>query len=337
MSGGTTLAAASPRAGVAFGMAAALAWALYVVGSRFGLSQGFDAWDLTAMRYTVAGLVFLPVVLRAPGSLAGVGWGRGAVLALCAGPLFALLLAAGFAMTPLAHGATINPAVITLASLGLGAAFLGDRLGASALAGIAFVLVGLVLVAALGGGGPAPGGGASSRFGDLLFVGSGLLWALYTLNLRRWSVPPLAATAAVSVLSLAVVLPAFLLLRGPGHLLANPGAAALQAFVQGGLSGVGGTLAYSLAVRHLGASRAGLFPSLVPALAVLLGIPLLGEWPTPVQAVGVVVATVGLALAVRTPTPRGRDDRPTAHGGVRHAGLGVGGAFVLGAGSELHP
>lgn len=43
---------------------------------------------------------------------------------------------------------------------------------------------------------------------------------------------------------------------------------------------------------------AGVFPSLVPSLAVVLGVPLLDELPTAVQVAGVLLTTVGLGLAV---------------------------------------
>lgn len=295
---------ASSRAGVAYGLCAALSWALHNVGTRFGLGQGFDTWDLTALRFAVAGLVLLPVLWRAPRSLGGVGWRRGLVLTICAGPAFSLLLAGGLALTPIAHAATINPVVITLGSLGLAALFLRDRPGPAALAGVALVLAGLVMVTGFGGGGAAPAGRAPSPLGDLLLLCSGLLWASYTVSLRRWSVPPVAATAAVSVLSLLAMVPAYLMARGTDRLLADPGATALQALVQGGFAGVAGVLTYSLAVRHLGAGRAGVFPSLVPTVVVLLGVPLLGEWPTATQAAGVAAATLGLVLAVAAPSLR---------------------------------
>jgi len=56
-------------------------------------------------------------------------------------------------------------------------------------------------------------------------------------------------------------------------------------------------VAFSKAVSLLGASKAGLFPSLVPVIAVILGIPILDEIPSAVQLAGVAFASIGLILA----------------------------------------
>ncbi len=63
--------------------------------------------------------------------------------------------------------------------------------------------------------------------------------------------------------------------------------------------------AYGAAVRRLGASRAAAFSALVPVLAALLGIPVLGEMPAP-ATVGGIAAGVVLASGAVAPA-RARD------------------------------
>jgi hypothetical protein len=57
----------SPRllAGIAVGLLAASIGALYTVFARWGIAHGLHAPDLTALRFGVAGLVTLPVLLWA--------------------------------------------------------------------------------------------------------------------------------------------------------------------------------------------------------------------------------------------------------------------------------
>ena len=55
------------------------------------------------------------------------------------------------------------------------------------------------------------------------------------------------------------------------------GTLATQALVQGLLSGVVAVFAYGRAVARLGAARAAVFAAMVPAVAILLGIPVAGE------------------------------------------------------------
>ncbi len=73
---------------------------------------------------------------------------------------------------------------------------------------------------------------------------------------------------------------------------------AIQVLVQGLLAGVLSVIAYTHAVRLIGAARAAVFPALVPAAAILIGIPVAGEWPTGLQWVGLSLVSAGLLVAI---------------------------------------
>ena len=57
-------------------------------------------------------------------------------------------------------------------------------------------------------------------------------------------------------------------------------------------------VAYSQAVILLGVSRAVLFPAIVPAVSVLIGIPIVGEIPSVLQIGGLALVTLGLLTTV---------------------------------------
>jgi drug/metabolite transporter (DMT)-like permease len=235
--------------------------------------------------------------------MAGVGWRRAGMLTLLAGPLFILAGASGFHFAPLAHGATVQPAAITIAGLTLGALVLGDPLTRARIAGGAVIVAGLALVA----GPQATGGGARTLAGDALFALAGIMWAAFAVLSKRWGVAPIAATAVVSVLSAVVYTPAYLATRGLDTLLAQPPGVLVQlVVVQGVLSGVVAVFAFGRAVELLGAPRAAAFPALVPVVAILTGIPVTGEIPAPVQIAGLLTVTFGLSVIQRrapAPTP----------------------------------
>ena len=75
---------------------------------------------------------------------------------------------------------------------------------------------------------------------------------------------------------------------------------AFQGLVQGGLQGAFTMVAYGQAVVLLGVSRAVLFPAIVPALSVLLGIPIVGEIPGLLQIAGLCLVTLGLLTTIGT-------------------------------------
>ncbi len=279
--------------GVGFGLIAASAWSFYTVASRSAVEAGFSALDLTAVRYVVAALVFLPFIMNwGIKDLGGIGWYRGALLALGAGPLFSLFYVYGMSVTPYAHGPVISPSVVTLASIGLAALILRETISLSRWIAAAIVVAGLYLVVSNGSNLLVE----ASPF-DLFFVASGVLWAVFTVFLRKWRLDPVLATASVAMISGLVMLPLLVVAADWAHLFDNLLLTGFHAIVQGVVAAGIAVVAFSKSVALLGASKAGLFPSLVPVIAVILGIPLLDEFPTAVQTVGVALASIGLIMA----------------------------------------
>lgn len=294
--------AASARRGLALGLGAALIWGAYMAFARAGVADGLRPEDFVLLRFGIAGLIMLPYMLRKGiGTLAGVGWGRGFWMMLCAGPIFMLLVPAGFLFAPLPHGAVVPPASTVLCSMLLAALVLGDHPPRRRIVGVLMIFAGLLCIA---GSGFLSGAGARAWIGDLMFFGAGFLWAIFTVLQQRWRVAPMQAVAALSVFSALVVIPPYVIWSGFDRLLALPvHMLLLQAVIQGVLAGAVAVLAYSSAVAILGASRAAAFPATVPGTATLIGIPLTGEWPSALQWIGIAVVTLGLlaALGVRLP------------------------------------
>jgi drug/metabolite transporter (DMT)-like permease len=218
------------------------------------------------------------------------------VLTALGGAPFAILQTSGYGFAPLAHGAVIAPATVTILSTIGAALFLREHLGRNHLFGAAIVLTGVLLI---GWDGLHAASGPKAWLGDLLFLASSVLWAGFTLLLRHWRVPALRATAVVIVLSCLITTPGYLLWVGMAHVRALPfSTMAFQGLVQGGLQGALTMVAYGQAVVLLGVSRAVLFPAIVPALAVLVGIPIVGEIPGILQIAGLALVTLGLLTTI---------------------------------------
>ncbi len=288
------------RWGILSGATMALGASLSFAAARAGIVDGLGAADLIFARYLVAGAIMLPALLYwGLPTLAGIGLGRSLALTLLGGAPFALLQTGGYEYAPLAHGAIIAPSTVTIVSTIGAAIFLRERLGRSHLAGAAVVLLGIGLIGWDGIVQSAAAAGGQAWLGDLLFFASSILWAGFTLLLRHWRLSALRATAVVAVLSMVVATPAYLLWKGAEHLMTLPlGALAFQGLIQGGLQGVVTMIAYSQAVVLLGVSRAVLFPAVVPAVSVLVGIPIVGEIPGALQISGLVLVTVGLLITI---------------------------------------
>jgi drug/metabolite transporter (DMT)-like permease len=286
------------------GLVAMLLYAGQFVLSRWSIQRTLSLWDLAALRFAAAGLLLLPVVLRhGVATAAGVGWGRALVLTLTAGGPYTLIMFAGLALAPAGHGAVIIPGATPVVSTVLVWLWFGERPWPTRLAGLALVVIGLVLV-----GWPGVSGAAGERawLGDLLFLVAGVLWGLFTVLARRWRVDPLRATAMVWTLALAYV-PVYALFAGTRLLAAPRGEVVFQAVYQGVGVAIVALALYSWSIRVLGTSLASLFMPLVPVLGMLLAVPVLGEIPDRIQLIGVLAVSAGMTLAARRAASR---DRP---------------------------
>jgi drug/metabolite transporter (DMT)-like permease len=288
---------ASQHVGVGLGILAVMIWGGYLAYTRAGITQGISAQEMTFLRFLVAALLMLPWAWRHLALIKNhLTLSKALVLTFTAGPLFILLGAGGYQYAPLAHGAAIQPATITLTGILLGTWWLREKLNPKQITGIVMLVIGTSIVA-LYGPGQTVHFNLHTLQGELMFVGAGMLWGLFSYFCKRWLVPPLVATATVAIGSAMVYVPIYLWFNGFTKLLVIPTATLLtQAMVQGVLSGVIAVLAYSKVVQIMGVSKASMFPALVPSVALLLGIPVVGETPTTLQWCGVMVSLIGFVM-----------------------------------------
>ena len=302
--------------GLLCGCVLAISASLSFAWSRVGVLGGMTAMDLTLIRFGVAAIILFPVLLRAGVlSLAGIGWPRGLVLLLTGGPLYILPQSAGYMFAPLAHGGVIAPAMVAVFSTSMAAIFLRERLSVAHTMGASLVIAGIALIAWHG---LIAEPGSKTWIGDLLFIGASLLWGMFTVLMRAWRLNALRAIAVISVLSTLVMIPLYTALSGWSHLMSlSAGQVGVQVLLQGVFQGAIGIVAYGHAIRVLGVSKAVLFPASVPAVSILVGIPVLGEIPTTMQLAGVALVTAGLLYAVGAFRRRRVAPRPNAKQGGR--------------------
>jgi drug/metabolite transporter (DMT)-like permease len=282
--------------GVICGIVAAGFWAAGFVGVRHGLNVGFSPADLAVHRYLWPGLALLPVVLRAGiGDLDGIGWGRGILLTVLGGPVFAIIGYAGFLLVPLGHGGVIQPSCGALGGLLLATLALREKLVVSRLIGALIIIGGLLVIAGEG----AATIGAKGVGGDLALALAGFMSGAFATLLRLWRIAPMTAAAVINVLSL-FGMPIYWLIGGVAHLTALGWREnLLQAILQGVLAGPAALYLLVRSITRIGAGRAAIFFSLVPPFVMLIGWLTLGEIPTLLQLSGLVVVLFGFQLTQR--------------------------------------
>lgn len=280
-------------------------WAGWLVVMRVGMAGRLAVVDLIALRFAVAGIVMVPVVMRRGWALDRLGWTGLAALAIGGGAAYTLVVGAGLAFAPVAYASAFTQGVLPLTTAVMAVIVLRERLTVWRRTGIVLIIAGAVTIAGLGLG----DFGGRESIGQAIFLSATLLWAAYTVALRKSRLDGLHATAIACVASLIVYVPIYLALFGPRFLAAPWHELVWQGLYQGILTGVVSLALFGRAVALLGASAAGAFIALGPVIATLLAIPVLDEWPTAADWIGIAVISTGVYLASGGPLPRRLSER----------------------------
>ena len=130
-----------------------------------------------------------------------------------------------------------------------------------------------------------------------------MAWACYTVAIRRARLDGLHAAGLAATASLAFYLPIYAYFAGTSVLKAPLSDIALQAIVQGFLTGIVALLLYGRMVGLLGATSGAAFLALTPAMTALMGIPILGELPSAIDWIAIVVISIGVYIVSGGPLP----------------------------------
>ncbi len=287
--------------GFALAFAALTIWSGWFAVTRLSLTRELGAYDIAALRLGVGALVLLPAFLRSARGIPRAAWREGAILSACWGAPFVLLLSWGIGLSSAAHAAAVTPSLMPVFAGVIGWAVLRDQPGRRRWLGFAIVCAGVLALPAVRHLAERPWDAWAA---NAALLAASALWAVYTLRVRRAGLTPLQAAALVCIYSSAAYLPIYAL-SGVSRLgLAPWPEVALQALYQGVLVSGGAVIAYNRAIALIGPGAAASVVSLVPVVATLLAIPILGEWPTPLTTVAVTAIVAGVLLAVRTPAAR---------------------------------
>lgn len=286
--------------GILCGLASSLIWGAFPVMTRFGVSQtSLDASDITFIRYSVSGAILLPFLLRS--GLRGLGWKEIALMVLGIGSPYMLVVSQGLTSAPVEHFAVITPGSMIMFSILISVFFLGARLSLKELSGIGLIMAGVGLV-----GYQNLQGATSGQYHTyFIFLLGGLLWSIYTVSTKQFSVTAFHATAVVSVFSMIIYLPIYLYFDCCNVFHAPLEDVMVQVVYQGILVSMIALFFYSKAVQLLGASIGATFAALVPGAAIVLATLVLGEPPSTISLLGLCVVTCGMIM-----TLFGRPARP---------------------------
>jgi drug/metabolite transporter (DMT)-like permease len=282
-------------------------WGAWIVFTRETVTHFLSPATVAFLRVTPAAIILSPWIWRA-GIFAS---GKIGPLILCvigAGAPFVFLAAYGTRYATSADFAALVPGTLPLIVALISTMIFKEKMGALRAAGFVFAAVGVFVVA----GRSLIAGDHAANFGHVLLLSASFVYAIYTFAFRRSGLTPIEATGVIafwsSLMTLPFGVPEVIELVRAGHLHE----VLFQAVLQGLLSGLIALVAYNTGIERLGASKAAAFVALVPVVATLIAIPILGERPDIAGIIGVVMTSLGVLLASGILAPIGKNGRTPA-------------------------
>jgi drug/metabolite transporter (DMT)-like permease len=220
------------------------------------------------------------------------------LFSLFGGVGYAVAVYAAFRMAPAAHAAILLPGALPFATAVIAWLWLRQKPSAPQRIALLLVFIGIALTAAdtFSHGAHLTG---MQMLGDLLFLCGSSLWAVFTLLLRRHPMSPLTAAVSTTLGSAVLFLPVWWLFLPSMMSRAPIAEIAMQAIYQGVLVVFVAMMLYSFAVRCLGGQTVALMMAVVPGLAALAAVPVLGEPLSLHTAAGLVAVTMGAVIGAR--------------------------------------
>jgi drug/metabolite transporter (DMT)-like permease len=278
--------------GIACALSVVVLWSSFHLISRVGVQTSLTPYDLVTLRVGIGGILMLPVLLRH--GLGHLRLWQAVIIAIVAGPGFALPAFAGYQFAPAAHGAAILAGALPLFTVPIAWLALGEQLNLRRLLGLLALFAGVVLLI----GDSFTGFGAGQWRGDLLFIAGAIDWSIFAVLARAWRVEAVRGTALVAVISLIGFVPLHFAFLPSKFATAPLIDIAGQAVYQGFLSMIISLLLFTRAIGAIGASLTTMITAFVPVTAALSALVILGEPLTAFSVAAIVLVTIGMFGAV---------------------------------------
>ena len=282
-------------------------WGVWIVLTHQAVTHSLSPAAIALLRMIAPTILLAPAIWRA-----GI-FARGKIVPLIfciigAGTPFVLLTATGMQYATSADFAALVPGTMPLLVALLSALFFKERLGWLRALGFVCCSMGVFAIA----GRSIADADVNTSFGHLLLLLAALNYAVYTLAFRASGLTPIEATGVVAFWSLLMILPFGTMPVIEALRAGRVYEIVFQAVLQGVLSGIIALVAFNTGIERLGASKGAAFVALVPVVATLLAIPILGEWPDLAAIIGVATTSLGVMLASGVLTMAEKSDRKPA-------------------------
>ena len=278
-------------------------WGGFTILSRLNLHWHVSAWDLVAMRFAIAFLILMPVLIYKK-DLAFLWHPRPIILALTGGLAYCLTVYTAFLQAPAAHAAIFLNGCIPLCTAVAAYLLFRQPFDKHTWLSLSMMLSALALMSYL----MLHEQASAFGLGDILFFLSAVWWGIFTVLLKQWKLSAWHSMASVAIWSALIYLPIYILFIPKHFQEAEPVHLLVQGVFHGVLVVIIATLTYVAAIERLGAFKTGSIVTLAPFIAAVIAVPLLNEPLSPAIMCGL----VGMGIGALQPWRWFRKDALTA-------------------------
>lgn len=264
-------------------------WAFFSIFSRMIDSQKLNSWDLTFLRFGFASFFIILYLIYTKKSI-NLKIIPTIILSLFGGVGYCLIVYTGFLYAPVSHSAIWLNSCIPISTFLLTWFFLKKN-NFNNLGSFFIILgaIGLMLIYGL----------LTNTYifsiGDIFFFFGSIFWAAYTLLLKKFQFTIHQVLVNTTLCSFIFYVPIYFIYL-PKNILDESWLVILsQGIFHGFFMVIVSSITFIKSIELLGAFRATIVLALAPFIAVVLAIPILGEFPEPaiyIGMAGLFIATI---------------------------------------------
>lgn len=273
-----------------------LVWSGFALSVRAIGSSPLAIADVALIRFSVPMILLTPFVFANIHELKRVRVSD-ALLLLVGGVPFLFLASLGAKSAPTAYVGTILAGTPPLFVAMIGHFFLSQKVSKKRAFTLSLILLGVVTMVI----GNSSDGSAEMLTGVGLLLSASVLWAIYTVGIKRAGISAFSVAIILSYSSFFITLALILTDTVATHWGSFSVQEAMPfVLVQGVGVGVLATIGYSYAVGLLGSARASIMGSISPCLTAMLAIPVFDEPLSIAIVCGVSLTITGVIWSNKT-------------------------------------
>ncbi len=265
-------------------------WSSWMVVSRVGALSPLTAYDITTLRFGIAGALSIPVLLIFK-PWRSLSWARIWALTFSAGIPYQLLIYSGFEFTPAVHAGVYMNAFLPVFTLSIVFVLYRHLPSRLQVVGVIAILVGAFLNLTV-----VPESSPEAWKGDIMFVLSAASYSVFLVLVRKWDVTTPQILFCVFFMNGLMFVPVWALFLPSAFGETSLPQILLQGFIQGVLASLIGLVLAAYATRKVGASTIAAFMSGVPAFAAVLAMIFIDEPIGIIGWVSILILTAGIGL-----------------------------------------